>query len=90
MLCFGHRDCSGIEVGLNAAFLVYVHEIDLTRADSFNFYESFHFTFVFELEWESDFQVTGKSDSECCTLVVLNSGFKLGVGVGTPRAHTPY
>jgi hypothetical protein len=51
LLIFGHRDDSCIKVGMNTAFLVDVHEIDLTLAD--NFISMNHFTLLFfELELE--------------------------------------
>jgi hypothetical protein len=43
--------------------------------------------FFLKLEWEWDFQVTWNSHSKCCTLVGLNSGLKLGVGVRTRWAQ---
>ena len=42
------------------------------------------------LEWESEFRLTRNSNSQSCTLVVLNWEKKLGVGVGSHKAHTPY
>lgn len=83
LLCFAHRVGSRILVGQN---IMLIHEVVKIHAR----YEATSFNFLFfELEWESDFRVTWKSDSKCCTLVGPNSGFEPGVGVGTPRAHTP-
>ena len=76
MFCFGHRDGSSILLLINAMLLNEMLQIHCTRDwkfNSFNFHECTFF-------WV---------DSKCCTLVVLNSGFELGVGVGTRRAQTP-
>ena len=47
--------------------------------------------FLLHLEWEWEFQLARRnSNSQSRTLVVLNWEKKLGVGVGSHRAHTPY